>query len=484
VRSVFAIELNPFNDIAGWVGGAVSDAAGAVLDKTVQFIFGLIVGAVTGVTDGLISLMNATSGIDFGTDLASVSDLRSMVLGMSMLMILGSLFMSIMGSLAAGEPGKIVRSVFVDVPGAVFFTMLFIVFLDKLLELVDLASVAAMGDVGDSLGQVAAALVIGNTVTGVGDAGFLSLIFGILYIFGALMVWAELLIRSALIFIMVVLAPLGYAMRANPSTKRIARRTSEVLVALVLSKFGIAVAFGVGARLIDAAIETPGEGAGTGADISAMFIGTTVVVLAAFMPWMLLKMIPVMEAATAMQGAERGPMRTAGTAVAAVGAVAGIKALAGASAASGGAGVGGGSARAATSGGGQPGPAPGGPAGGGSGGGGSSGGGGPSAPPGGGQSAALRSTGGASIAANSAPSAPASGSSNPGDGSGVEVVSVGAPRAGVLSVPAAPVASAPTTGSPNGTAPAASTASVSSTRGGAPLGSSPSPQTEDEARSL
>jgi hypothetical protein len=127
------------------------------------------------------------------------------------------------------------------------------------------------------------------------------------------LVWAELLVRSAMIWIIVVLAPLGYATRASAGSRQIARRTSEIGFAVIISKFGIAVAFAIGSTFIDGAtnVGEPGSGAEVEADLTGMLTGTVVVLLAAFMPWMILKATPVMEAAVVNQGAERGPLRFA-----------------------------------------------------------------------------------------------------------------------------------------------------------------------------
>ncbi len=75
-------------------------------------------------------------------------------------------------------------------------------------------------------------------------------------------------------------------------------------VALILSKFGVAVAFGVGAAAIES---SNGVAAGEGVDLAGMMTGVAVMLMAAFMPWVIWKAIPVVEAATATAGVERAP---------------------------------------------------------------------------------------------------------------------------------------------------------------------------------
>ncbi len=352
---IVAIEIPFVDDI---VGGVAKDAASAVLDAVVGFVFGLVIGAIEAITNGLISVMETTSTLNLtGAEFAGLSEIRAQVLGMSLFLVLGFLFLNVLRSVSRGEPGGVIRAVLVDLPTALLYTALFTSVANVLIVIVDQASAAVVGDLGESVGQVGAVLVAGNTVATAATGGvaapvggLLALFFGLLYIFAAMVVWAELLIRSALIYIILVTAPLGFAARASAGARQIARRTAEVMFGIIVSKLGIALAFGVGASLIDTG-NSFGEADGGVVpveDLSAMFVGVTVVLLAAFMPWMILKMIPVMESATGMGGAERAPLRAAGAGIGlALGAVGAAK-LAGAGTGSGRSGGGGSSAGGAS----------------------------------------------------------------------------------------------------------------------------------------
>lgn len=316
------------------VGGVVNDAAGAVLDAVIGFVFGLVVGAIELITNALISVMESSSSLDLtGAEFAGLAPIRAQVLGVSLFLVVGFLFLNVLRSVARGEPGGVIRALLVDLPAALLYTALFTSVANVLIIIVDNASEAMVGDLGESIGQVGAVLVAGNTVataatggTAAPVGGLLALIFALVYIFAAMVVWAELIIRSALIYIILVTAPLGFAARASAGARQIARRTIEVMFGIIVSKLGIALAFGIGASLIDTgnSIGEPDGGLIPVEDVSAMFVGVTVVLLAAFMPWMILKLIPIMESATDMAGAERAPFKAAaagaGLAVAAVGA--------------------------------------------------------------------------------------------------------------------------------------------------------------------
>ena len=339
---IFAIDLNPVDDIidgvGGLIGGAAEAAGEAVLDLVVQFVFGLIADAVAAVTGAIVSAMGSTTAVDLnGGFFPALTPIRQTVLGMSMALVLGLFFISIVRSLAAGEPGAIIRAALVDVPSAMLLMVVSVTVAWILIRIVDEASLAVTGDVGAAMGEFTASLVVVEALTG---AGLLGIIFGLLFVVGAILVWLQLMVRSALIYILIVLAPLGFATRAHPGTRQIARRTIEMGIALILSKFGVAVAFGIGATAIES---SNGVVEGEGVDLTGMMAGVAVMLMAALMPWLIWKVFPLVEAATAAAGVERSPVKAAVSAASlGVAAGVGISKLAGGGGATGGGSMGGG----------------------------------------------------------------------------------------------------------------------------------------------
>lgn len=339
---ILAIDLNPIDDVidgvGGLIGGAAEAAGESVLNLVVEFVFGLIADAVAAVTNSIITAMNATTGVDLdGGFFNAVTPIRQIVLGMSMALLLAFFLAAVIRSLAGGEPGAIIRTALVDVPASILLMVISVTVAWILIRIVDAASLGVTGDVGEAMGEFSASLAAVNLLTG---AGLLGIIFGLLFVIGALLVWLQLLVRSALIYILIVLAPLGFATRAHPGTRQIARRTIEMGVALILSKFGVAVAFGVGAAGIES---SNGIGASEEVDLAGMMTGVAVMLMAAFMPWLIWKAFPLVEAATAAAGVERAPMRSAvAGASMAVAATVGISKLAGTGGAGGAAGATGG----------------------------------------------------------------------------------------------------------------------------------------------
>ena len=133
--------------------------------------------------------------------------------------------LTVIRSLVAGEPGGMIRAALVDLPFAVFATAATATVAGLLLAIVDGASSVVLGDVATSLGGFGAALGATDALT---QSGLLGLVFAVLYLVGALLLWLELLVRSALIYVVVIFAPLAFSARVFPGTRQASRRVMEI----------------------------------------------------------------------------------------------------------------------------------------------------------------------------------------------------------------------------------------------------------------
>lgn len=307
------MDLNPIDEITGVVGGViggVTDAASeALLDLISRFLFGIVADAVASITDALIAAMSDTTTIDlangwFGSDRQRA--LAAVVMSLAAALLLFFILLTVIRSLVVAEPAQLLRATLVDAPFAVFASVATTSVTGVLLAITDAASAAVLSDASVDLGQFRATLGVADLL---GGGGLLGLLFGLLYIAGAVLVWLQLLLRSALIYIVVVFAPLGFVARVYPGARHLGRRTIEVGVALIVSKFAIALAFATGATVVGGR----DAGAPPTVDLRAMLVGSAIMLLAAFMPWLIWRVVPVFEAATVMQGTERAPLRSATT---------------------------------------------------------------------------------------------------------------------------------------------------------------------------
>jgi hypothetical protein len=123
---------------------------------------------------------------------------------------------------------------------------------------------------------------------------------------GSLVLWLELVIRAATIYIALFFLPLTFVAMIWPATSRYARRLCEFLIAVILSKLVIVaiIALSAAALTNSGALGAPGVG-GTPQDsqlFERMVAGGALLVLAAYSPFALLRAIPLVEGAMASVG--------------------------------------------------------------------------------------------------------------------------------------------------------------------------------------
>ena len=117
---------------------------------------------------------------------------------------------------------------------------------------------------------------------------FVVFLLGAITAGGALIVWIELAVREAAVYVIVLMLPLAFAALVWPARRVWARRSVELLVALILSKFAIVAVLGLAGAALDQ---------GSHGGLTTALAGTVLVLLAAFAPWALLRLLPMSELA-------------------------------------------------------------------------------------------------------------------------------------------------------------------------------------------
>jgi hypothetical protein len=120
--------------------------------------------------------------------------------------------------------------------------------------------------------------------------------------FAAFVVWLELLVREAAIYLTVLFLPIGFATYIWPSLSSWLRRLMEVIVALILSKL-----------VIVAALALAGSALAAQEGFPALVAGAGMLLLAAFAPFTLFKLIPIasLAAISSLEGQGRRGVRAA-----------------------------------------------------------------------------------------------------------------------------------------------------------------------------
>jgi hypothetical protein len=151
---------------------------------------------------------------------------------------------------------------------------------------------------------------LSGTLTLISGSPFFVFFFALLMAAGAMALWMELLMREAAVYVVVLMLPLAFAALVWPARRVWAIRAVELLVALILSKFAIVAVLSLGGAAVDQA----------GHSITAAVLGLVLVFMAAFSPWVLLRLVPLAElassAAASLRGEFRGAAEHGGVAVA------------------------------------------------------------------------------------------------------------------------------------------------------------------------
>jgi hypothetical protein len=245
-------------------------------------------------------------------------------------MLLCFLLLSILTGLLHGDVSGMLRRMAGTLPASVAGMVVAPEIVSRLLDLTDALSTAVLTNSGgDAVGFLSHfdAFVIS------GAGGFGALVIGMFAIVSALLLWVELMLRSALVYFLVALSPLAFAAMVWPSARGVLRRLVELLVGVIFSKLVICIALAVGAAALGNTMQAVGSSAGAGnaaaAGLGSLLTGTTLLVLASWSPFILMRMIPIAESAVIAQGISRGPARAAMSGVGTVSSVNSVGRLAG-----------------------------------------------------------------------------------------------------------------------------------------------------------
>lgn len=292
--------IDPF----GLAGDAAERVGTSMVAAFANWVLGWLADLVAATVDGLVNVLLSTTTLSLDGGWWTSPErqrLSALVAGIAAALLLGFLLLGLIRSTVTGEgAGPMVRAFVIDLPVTVIGTVSATAITAVLLGVTDAASAAVLGDVGDAMASMSAPLTAASMSTG----GAMGAVFAVLFVVGGVLLWLQLLIRSSLIYLVIMFAPLALAARVYPGARHVARRTIEVGVALIVAKFAVAVTLALGATA---------SGTAAIGDLPAMATGMALMVLAAFMPTVVFKVVALFEAAGVADGIERGPARAATT---------------------------------------------------------------------------------------------------------------------------------------------------------------------------
>ena len=298
-----AAGLGPVCSVANGVAGAASSAAGSIVGFGVGSVLDSVSGWVTSGAVWLLSqigaVLSASTAIDLGAPwfrahYATMASLAGVV-------IVPILLLGILQALYRQSASQLLRTVLVNVPLAILLTAVSITLVQIGLAVTDSLCGAVSGGAGVDAGHFMATVATDLTpaaVTGQPSAPtFVLFLGGIAVVVGAVLVWLELLLRSAAVYVAVLFLPLALAGLAWPAISHWSRRLADTLAALVLSKLVIVavLSLAVGA-LAGGTGSTPSGASRPGGGFASVLGGAALLLLAGLAPWSLFRLLPFLEA--------------------------------------------------------------------------------------------------------------------------------------------------------------------------------------------
>jgi hypothetical protein len=284
--------------VGGHAGGVVSTLTGTGVARGATAAVGLaaiastVIGGARYALDETAKAIGASTSPNLESTWFSASYWR--MAAVSALLTLPFLFAAAIQALIRSDLALLARAAFGYLPLGLLaigvaapMTMLLLAGSDEMSTIVSSASAHA----GTSfLGR---AVGLGGGVAALSGSMFVSFLVGLLTASAAIALWIELLIREAAVYVIVLMLPLFFAAMVWPARRVWAFRAVEVLIALILSKFAIVAVLSLGGAALGHA-PLPGPG--------SILAGATLVLLAAFSPWALLRLLPLHELAGAAVG--------------------------------------------------------------------------------------------------------------------------------------------------------------------------------------
>jgi hypothetical protein len=321
VRAVVLALPNPVEAIGEGLGTAASKAAESAFEFFMTRLATALANAASKVVGEVLAYLDTSSTVSL--DQGWWAGPRARDIGQAVVVFAGALLVlfllvAIVQGLIRGDVGLMVRTVAVEAPVSVFAMAAITTVTGVLLAATDGVSSWVLAGAPEN---IAGFFAFGEpqSILSLGLFGFI-LIPG--FILAAIVVWIELAVRSALIYLLLAFSPLVLAVRVWPALSGAWHQLCRIGLALIASKFVISLALGLGAAALAGGgpgnLGAPGPnpndmGTQMGLTVGGLVMGLSLMVMAAFGPFVVLKLFPVFEAALVAQGISRGPLRAAQT---------------------------------------------------------------------------------------------------------------------------------------------------------------------------
>lgn len=205
------------------------------------------------------------------------------MLALGGLLMLPFLMLTLIAGLFKADLRAMVRAMFVNMPLALIGCAAALTIAQMLLVATDAMTDAMTSTYGKDIGHALAGFENIGSATGV--PGVFTLLLSLVALLGSLLVFAELVVRSAALYIVLLFLPIAAVAGVWPPAKQMAVKTLSLVSVVIVSKFFICVTFVLGAKAIAMA--------GTDDGATGIMAGAAMMFLAAASPAVVLGMISV-----------------------------------------------------------------------------------------------------------------------------------------------------------------------------------------------
>lgn len=302
-------------DVIGFVTTPFQAAAGWAWDTVVGGITDWVLKGVLALLTSMWNFMDTASSPRLTAEwfyTAESSPFR-IAFGIGTTMVALLVLLAVIRAVAAGSSGAIFRTVGHDLPVAIFAMVSLVVVSAAAVDLADGLSdfiwARTRDDAIDAMDDLAVTLM-----AGLGNMHFLGVVIALVLLLAMLFMWIVLFVRESLIYLVVIYAvSFGLPSMIFPPLRDTAKKILELLAALIIAKPVMVLALSVGVSALGGVGATgePGDAVGDNLarELGTLVSGVITFGLAAFMPFLVWKLMPLVAAAVVAQGVASAPLR-------------------------------------------------------------------------------------------------------------------------------------------------------------------------------
>ena len=285
-----AASANPVGDAWDWGTGLLGSAVGGVAGDGIRALTSWVADGAGWLSVKCFDAMSATSDPRPGEGWFDETYARMTLIGAA---LAGPCLMLGLIQSLLQQDGRMLARVIAAVPGSVLLTGAAVAVARMLLVATDQMSLwlvhASGRDVG-AYGTKMATLLAQSP----GTSAFVVFLIAMVAAVCGLVLWLELLVRAALVYVLLAFFPLMAALMIWPASAGGVRRLVRLLVAVILSKVVIVAVVAMG---VAAATES-----GASDRFEGLLVGTAMMAVACFAPTAIHRLLPLLEEAVHVRG--------------------------------------------------------------------------------------------------------------------------------------------------------------------------------------